>query len=371
MPFARPTRTALIQAALADLAQSLGLTAVLRFRPEFAMGTAFAGLVNGLYGYLDWIAKQAVPATSTGEFRAAWAALKGVFPKEETYATGTGTWLGTSGFVLPTGTALSLVDGSAAYVTTADATVGDHGTVSAPITATTAGALANVAGGTALVISGSVPGVTSAGVADGPITGGAPAEDVDSDGFLTRMLLAYAEPAQGGAAGDYLDWALAVPGVTRAWVTPNGMGAGSVVVRFMMDEAQAANGGFPQGSDGVAAAETRAAPATGDQLAVANAIFPVRPVTALVYAVAPSAEPIDFVISDLAENTASNRAAVEAALAKMLKDLGEPGGTIYPNQTNAAIDAVPGVTRFTLVSPTAPVSVAAGALPTLGNVAFS
>lgn len=371
MPFARSTRTELIRAALADIAQAMNLPAVLRWRPEFAMGTALAGLVNGLYGYLDWIAKQAVPATSTGEFRAAWAALKGVFPKDATFASGMASFPGTVGAVLAAGSPVGRADGSAAYATTLDATVGPGGTVTSPIIASATGPAGNALGGTALVLTAAVPGITSAGAASGPLTGGTDAEDVDSDGFLTRMLLAYAEPAQGGAERDYKVWALAVPGVTRAWVTPNGMGAGTVVIRFMMDEAQAANSGLPQGTDGVAAAETRAIPATGDQLALANAIYPLRPATALVYAVAPTAQGIAFTVADLSADTPAIRAAIKDTLAQALKALGEPGGTIYPSQMAAAIDGVPGVTRFTLVEPAAPVVLGPGALPfVLNSVTF-
>ncbi|MFC7611718.1 baseplate J/gp47 family protein [Teichococcus aestuarii] len=102
------------------------------------------------------------------------------------------------------------------------------------------------------------------------------------------MLDRFRAPPQGGAVADYETWARAVPGVTRAWIAPNGMGAGTVVVYAMLDDAQAGAGGFPQGADGVAAAETRATPATGDQLTIADALYPLRPATALVYVVAPT-----------------------------------------------------------------------------------
>ncbi|TPG53277.1 baseplate J/gp47 family protein [Roseomonas nepalensis] len=368
MPFARPSLTALIQQVLADLAQASGVPAVLRWRPDYAMGIAIAGLTQGLYGYLDWIARQAVPATSTGEFRAAWAALKGVFPKDATLTKGRGTFPGAPGALLPVGSAVRRADGSAAYVTTADAAVGLNGSVTVPLQASAAGPAGNGPAGTALLLSPAVPGVTSAGLAEGPLTGGTDAEDIDSDGFLTRMLLAYAEPAQGGAARDYLDWALAVPGVTRAWIQPNGMGAGTVIVRFMMDETNP--GGFPVGSNGVASDEPRAAPATGDQLAVANAIFPDQPVTALVYAVVPTPQPIDFSIGNLSQDSAATRAEIRTALAAMLRAKGEPDGTIFPSDTSGAVDAVFGVSRFTILAPTGPVEIGTGSLPVLGTVTF-
>ena len=48
--------------------------------------------------------------------------------------------------------------------------------------------------------------------------------------------------------------------------------------------ARPCHGGFPQGTNGVAALETRDTAATGDQLAVANYLYPLRPVTPIVYA---------------------------------------------------------------------------------------
>ena len=82
---------------------------------------------------------------------------------------------------------------------------------------------------------------------------------------------------------DYATWAISVPGVTRAWCLRNGYGAGTVVVYIMLDAAQAGHDGFPVGQDGVATDEPRGVPAVGDQLTVANALYPLQPVTALVY----------------------------------------------------------------------------------------
>ena len=370
MPFARPGLTELIRQALADLAQALNVPAVLRWRPEWAMTTALAGLTQGLYGYLDWIARQAVPATSTGEFRAAWAALRGVFPREATFTTGPAVFVGTPGAVLPAGTSVRRADGSAAYTTDADVLVALDGTASVQLTATASGPAGNGAPGVTLLLGAAVAGVTSAGFATDYLRGGADAEDVDSDGFLTRMLLAYAEPAQGGAERDYLDWAYEVPGVTRAWVQPNGMGAGTVTVRFMMDEANVEAGGFPQGTNGVAAAETRAAAATGDQLTLADHLYPLRPATALVYAVAPTPYPVDVLVANLLGLTPAIRAAAAEKIRAMLLERAFPGGTIYPNEISTAIDSVPGVTVFTLLSPTLPVLPPPGGLVTLGSLNF-
>src|ERR1019366_6335080 len=120
-------------------------------------------------------------------------------------------------------------------------------------------------------------GITSASFAGGPITGGA---DLETDNPMrTRMLESYAAPPHGGDANDYVTWALQVVGVTRAWVPPVPLVPGAVTVFFMMDVVEAAHGGFPQGTNGVAALETRDTEAAGDQLTLANYLFIWRPVT--------------------------------------------------------------------------------------------
>lgn len=369
MPYERPTLRALARQATADMAAALGIFTILRTSPLAALAKATAGLVNGLYGFLDWIARMAVPVTAEGEFRAAWAALVGIFQKEASVAAGQATFTGTPGSILPEGTLVVRSADGVTFRTTALGTVSSAGIVTVPIEAVEAGAAGNGLSGAEIVIRSAVLGVNAAGAAAGPTTGGA---DVESDAsFQDRMLDRYREPPQGGSEADYERWALEVPGVTRAWVAPNGAGAGTVVVYVMLDDAQAANGGFPQGTDGVASEEGRALPATGDQLAVADFIYPLRPVTALVYIVAPAPWPVDYEIADLEQDTSATRAAIEAALVGMFRRQGEPGGRIYQSDSIAAIGGAEGVTRFTLVSPSGTVQAPPGALPVLGTVTYS
>lgn len=108
----------------------------------------------------------------------------------------------------------------------------------------------------------------------------------------------------------------------------------------MLDNVRSSGGGFPVGTNGGAALESRYTPATGDQLVVANAIYPERPVTALVVVAAPAAQPIDFSIGYLGDdNTSANQAAIKSALADMFVRLSNPTGatTIYPNAWDEAL----------------------------------
>ena len=203
------------------------------------------------------------------------------------------------------------------------------------------------------------------------INGGADIEDFGA--FKARYLQVYANPPAGGNQTDYEEWALAVPGVTRAWCNPIGNGPGTVVIYTMWDLVNALHGGFPQGSDGVASSETRDTPATGDQLTVADAIYQLRPVTAVAYSCAPIGLPVDFVLADLgAANTLTNLTAIDVALDAMFLRLGSPLGDsdaiIYPNAWDAAINGVAGVPNFTVVSPVSPIVPGVGYLPQRGTV---
>ena len=368
MPFARPTLTALRNQAVEDVTSSgvPGLDGLLRNSVLRVLSWVMAGLAYGLYGFLDWIALQSVPFTATDEYLYAWAALIGVYQKDSTPASGFAQFTGgTATTVLPSGSALTRLDGTP-YTTTADGTVDGTGVLLVPIVAAVNGAFTDCDDGTRIGIDQPPSGINAAGVTVGPTTGGSD-QETQAD-FRTRMLFKYASPPQGGAASDYIEWALEVPGCTRAWITPQGQGPGSVVVYPMFDIVNVADGGFPQGTDGVAALETRGTVATGDQLAVADYIFPLRPVTAFVWVAAPAPLAVNVTLAALDPATVEIEAAITASLNDMFLAVGEIAGTIYPSQLYDAISSTPGVNRFVMQSPVAAVTAGAGQLPVLGTL---
>jgi uncharacterized phage protein gp47/JayE len=372
MPFARPSLTALRNLAVQDITTSgvPGLTGLLRNAVLRVLAWCMAGLAYSVYGYADWISRMGVPFTAEDEFLYAWAALVGIYPKAATPASGSAQFtatIQTPPLVLPSGTALTRQDGTP-YVSTADATVDPTGNLVVPMTATVAGAFTNCDPGTLISIAQPVTGINSGGVTVGPTTGGA--DDEIQDATRTRMLVRYAEPPQGGATSDYVEWALEVPACTRAWCVGNGMGVGSVVVYVMFDGND--TNGFPQGSDGVSQYETRVSDAaTGDQGIVADYIYPLQPVTALVYVCAPAPNPIDVTLIGLEPNTVDMQQAILAALTDMLLVVGSPGGMVYPSQLYDAILSTPGIVEFTMTVPSLPVQCPAGTLPTMGNLTIT
>ncbi len=369
MPYARPTLTTLRQMALQDLASAdlPGVDGFLRWAVLSVLSWALAGMAYLHYGYQDWIARMAVPWSAQDEWAAGWGALKGVTRKAATYAQLTiQTAGGVSNTPVPAGTAVTLLNNTA-YTTKADATVDAAGIATLTIQAVVAGTAGNAAVGTTVTLTNGIAGVGSSGTVTAIVTTAADIETQDA--FKARYLQAYASPPAGGDQTDYVEWAEAVPGVTRAWCNPNGAGAGTVVVYTMWDVANAAYGGFPQGSDGVAMLDLRDAAAQGDQLTVANSIYPLRPVTALVYSCAAAAQPINFTIAYLSPNTPAMLVLIEAALTDLFLRIGSPlGMTVYPSDWNAAFDSVAGLTRYDITGPTAPIVIPVGALPTLGSV---
>ncbi|WP_245763093.1 baseplate J/gp47 family protein [Paraburkholderia diazotrophica] len=335
----------------ADISSALqGADALLRFAVLTIVGKVQAAMCNLQFGYLDWIARMSVPFTAEDEYLEGWAALKDVYRKAATKSQLTAQFPGTVGKVLSAGTAVARGDG-VTYTTSTTGTVDGTGNMSVTIVADVAGSAGNADNGTTVSLSVAVDGIQQAGTITGTVSSGADIED--NDDLRSRMLDAYQSTPQGGDVEDYVEWALAVAGVTRAWCAPNGFGAGTVVVYTMWDNAEAAHGGFPQGTDGVSQNDKgpgglpRGTVATGDQLVVADSIVTKQPVTALVYSCAPIANNLTITLSGLMSASTATRNAISAAIADVLFRNGDPrAGTINRDDISAAIRSVSGTSGF-------------------------
>lgn len=374
MPWARQTLAQLAAQITAGFQALLtgADTALRRSNLGVAAITTAAGL-DGEYAYLDWIINNCLlPDSAIGAYADRWGALKGAQRKGPVAATGTVNFAGLVNTALPLGTVWQLQPG-VTFATTAAASVGVGGTGSAPIAAilpsvSADGTQWNTGADAVLTLTQAIPGINGAGGTAAAISNGtAPESDA---AFRARYLQLYSAPPQGGDQQDYVEWALEVPAVTRAWCVPLAMGAGSVVVYFMEDLAEAAFDGFPQGANGVATAETRATPATGDQLVLANYLFPLRPATALVYCFAPIAAPQNLTIKYV---PAAQQAAVLAAITATLTAEGAPDGKtlVYLADIQNAVRGVPNCATALVTSPTDNISTALGTLPTLGVITWA
>lgn len=375
MPFQRPTLSDLRSRVAADITSGLPTAdGLLRFSNLSILGKALAGLDHLNYGYLDWIAKQGVPYTASGEFLQAWAALKNIYQKDASHAGGVVTFPAAAEAIIDDGTQVVRGD-SATYTVQGTVTAGAGGTISVAVLADVAGEAGNTPLGSLMTLGASVPRVQSSGVVTSVITGGADQETEDS--LFARMLAAYQSTPNGGSANDYVSWALAVPGVTRAWCSPNSFGVGTVVMYVMFDEANSANQGFPQGTNGISANDNRVTAgnlAAGDQLTVANSIFIEQPVTAMVYVCSPFASPVNFTITGLTGATTATRSAIAAAVAEVLMEQSAPltdGSFVALADVDSAIAAIAGTKGFVITSPVANITNTLGHLPTLGVITYA
>lgn len=374
MPFTRPTLSDLRSSVASDITSGIKTAdGLLRFSNLQILGKAVAGLGHLNYGYLDWIAKQAVPYTASGEYLESWAALKKIYRKTSTQAKGQVTFIGVPGTVIDAGTEVVRSD-SVAFSASATVTLSSAGLAVLPVTAIEPGEAGNTPVGSLMVLGSSITGVQSSGAVTSAITSGADQEKDDS--LFSRMLDAFQNTPKGGSGADYIAWAKEVAGVTRAWCAPNGFGAGTVVVYAMLDDANADYDGFPQGTNGVSVNDSRSTPsnrATGDQLTIANSIFVEQPVTAMVYVCSPIPKPINFTLGGLSNASTTTRASIAAAIVNVLSEQGVPlsnGSFVALSAIESAIAAVAMTEGFVTVSPANNLVNEIGLLPVIGTITY-
>ena len=352
MTFARPSLTDLIDRVTADVSsRMLGVEgAVLRRSLLGILAKATAGEAHMLYGYLEWISRQAIPDTAETEWLERWAIIWGITRKAADYAAGNVTFTGINASVIPAGTVVQRQDG-VQYLTQAIATIAS-GTATAAVEAALPGAAADLVATSTVFMLAPVSGViASATVATGGLTGGLDAET--DDRLRERLLARIRNPPQGGSLADYEQWALEVAGVTRAWVLPNGLGAGTVLVHFVTDDDP--GGLIP------------AAPKVAEVQAYMDVL---RPVTADLTVAAPVADTVAMSIQ-ITPNTAAVRAAVTAELADLFLRDAAPAGTILLSRMREAVSLAAGETNSAVTSPGADHTSAAGYIPVLGTITFS
>ncbi|WJV37300.1 baseplate J/gp47 family protein [Raoultella terrigena] len=382
MPFKRKTLSELREENRQFMQAELkNVGALLRFGNLKVLADMDAGMAHLHYAYLDYIALQTNPFTATDEWLAGWMALKQTYRKAATASQSSSVEAtGTSGARLPAGTVLNRSDGYQ-YVTDAELIIGAGKKGTTTITAilpdltddsTGGGSNGNADEGTILTLDANVSGVDNSLTLVDPATGGADIEGVED--FRQRGLLAYQNPPQGGSDADYKKWALAVSGVTRAWIKRRGMGVGSVVIYIMCDGNDTTNNGFPTGTDGVSSLEDWGViKATGDQGRVADYIYPLQADTAIIYVCSPIKKIVDLTISGIPDASSETIQAITDAINLLFFDNGNPDGSgkIYLSDVNGVLSQVEGSTGYVLESPTQNIVLDTGELPLLGEVNFT
>lgn len=343
MPYTPPDFAAIRERMLRD-ARNLDPTAPTDGDSDlFVRSSCTASAVEGLYDYQAWLARQLLPDTADTEYLEAHAGLRGIVRKVAVAASGTATFTGAPGVVLPSGASLKSADGTL-YLTTKEAAVGEEGALTAACAAATAGVVPDLIDGTVTLMQPPT-GIEAVGTAT--ITGGA---DAESDASLLSRLLDYMQsPPSGGTAADYRRWAKSVAGVGEAYVYPLRQGAGTVDVVIT--------------GDGVIASEevVQAAQAYIDEQ---------RPCTAQATVIAAVALTVNVTLKivpatgyTLQTLTAPVRDAVQAVFADY-----HPGSRVYLSALITAASTVPGVVDVSVAAPAATVTPTAIQWPVCGTV---
>lgn len=312
--------------------------------------------------YIDWLALQLIPDTAETE----WLDRHGDIwltnadgstgRKVATLASGTATFTSDIGVSILIPLGMQLATQEITYETTEQFLTSANGEPTpGPIRALDPGKAGNQEPGTRLQLLTLVPvsGLNGQAIVES-LDGGA--DEENDDDLRVRVLQRIRQPPMGGAQHDYVRWALAVPGVTRAWCAPLEMGIGTVTVRFLMDELRADNDGWPIYTD---------------ILTVTEYINTVRPVAVKdFWVLAPIKQHIDAYIKQLTPDTVDVRANIEASLQKMLRDLAKPGQTIYAAWKSFAIMNAPDVQSFQLVNNMDDIMESAGHMAVLGDIVY-
>jgi uncharacterized phage protein gp47/JayE len=357
MPWTTPTLRTTRQLTRDYVLSQLGAKAMIPNSVLRIMSDAMAGLAHLTMLYLDWLAKQLLPDTAETE----WLDRHGNIwlvnadgskgRKAATYANGDIEFTGNDGFVIPVGSLLTGVNG-VSYQTVTQAQIGSGGLATAAAVALTAGLVGNMEDGSALAFREPIEGVSDAALL-GDMTGGV---DQETDEQLReRILLRIQNPPMGGSQADYVNWALACPGVTRAWAAQE-IGPGTITVRFLMDDLYPDNHGLPQ---------------PDDITSVAAYIDSKRPVTVKdCFVMAPTLFFYDITIRNLTVDDPTVRARIEQKIADLEFNRSQPGQTWYRSWVDEAISQAVGEETHELDYETTIMPFPAY-MPVLGTVLYS
>jgi uncharacterized phage protein gp47/JayE len=294
-----------------------------------------------------------MPDTAEVEFMTRWADIYGLTRKAAVQATGDIEISGVATTAVPLGTVWQRADG-VQYTQDAGAVIGGGGTVVTAVTAVVGALEGNADSGTTVSLVTPIAGVDSDATVEADGLSGGTDTETDAE-LLVRLLARLRTPPKGGGPGDYVNWALEVSGVTRAWEIAEWLGPGTVGVTFVRD------------NDGAGAAII---PSAGEVTTVQTYIDTVRPITAAVTVFAPTPVAFNRTMSVTPDTTAV-RTAVDTELEDYLLRVAEPGVTLLLSQINEAISLAEGETDHVLTVPAANVTHAAYEIPIDGTTTWT
>ena len=316
-----PTRNELITQTRQDLAAE-GVTQVwIRRAFEYALATVLGASLWVFYRWIDALGRQFNPATATGTFLDAWAAVYGLTRTAAGIASGGIFLLGAEGSVQPADSVIIGPDGQE-YTTDAEATIEESGTISVDVTASGSGGEYNVPIAAPLIVASPGSGVSgSALVGIFGINGGQTAET--DDALRLRLLVRIRRPSGAGTNADWQAWTReASTAVSRVWVYDCGREGGTGGLVYIL----------------FAVAGTSPIPSGGQVATVEAALASKRPSGMSLTIEAPTDQPCTFTIAlDPARDSTANRTLVTGCLQDLFLSATAPGITLPNLDIRAAI----------------------------------
>lgn len=344
----RPTLSEVISRMESDAAAALpGVDVSLPRSLLSVLLRSWAGGTYEAWGHLQAIANDSIPDTATSDALERWSSLFGVNRVQGVKAIGTVFFTADPAWVpVAIGARLVRADGFEYVVSGAPFF---SGAWLANVRAVNHGTSGNYSGVMRLI-------EPSVGIGDVTTVGSIQfGVDRETDEALrARFLDVLRAPPQGGTAADFKRWALAVAGVTRAWVLAPSPGSPTFAIHIAND------------------ALLPAAPtASGATVTAAQAeIDALKPITSDPVVQAAAFVAIDPEIT-LTPNDAATQAAVSAEITAMLDRQAGPGVTITLSKLQTAVAGAPGIVDFTITVPASDFTPGGANVAYLGTPVYS
>jgi len=362
MPFSRPALTQIINRIVSDFKTRIpGANSLLRRSVLSVIARTNAGAFHSLYEYLDYQAKQLFISTADSAGLETHASEYGIARTAATQAVGSGTATGTNGTIIPADTELTLSNGNIYSIDTEAVIATGSATVS--FTSLNAGDDQNDDAGVLLTFSSPIVGINTTVTVDSDGIYNGTDEETD-EALRARLLARKRQPPHGGASFDYLAWILEISGNTRAWISEEYQGVGTIGLIYVRDDDTSIIPNDTQRATTRAYIVEHEDPVTGETVGC--------PVTAEpgIYMVTPTLLTLDFEI-ELSVNDSTTRTAVTSNIEDLILRDGGEGNTIYLSNVSEAISLSAGESRHRILSPVADITTTITQIPELGTITFS